>query len=125
MADVNIRYWKRNDKTGTIYFATATNAGHDKAENDPDATEIAFNEYKDNVPDKVHNGADRGAPPHAALQGKQAAWEALQHWTAEYGETVAVQDQIAMLELWKFQLCSWASSTMAAQPTPGSSTHVN
>lgn len=128
MADVNIRYWKREEKDGVIYFATATNAGHTKAEADTSASEVGFEEYRQNVPASVHNGADRHTQPPAASdpqQAKQAAWAALQAWTNQYGDVVAVQDQVAMLELWKFQLCAWAANTMAAQINAGAQSNVN
>ena len=50
MTDVKLRYWKRDDKDGMIYFATATNAGHARAEADETAHEVTFAEYVENVP---------------------------------------------------------------------------
>lgn len=135
MAKIETRYWKRarhdldKNPAEVIYFATDTNAAHVRAENDPHAQECGFREYSDNVPEQVHNGADRGtAPVELAdpLVGKQQAWEALQAWTHAHGDSVAIQDQIAMLELWKHQLCMWATSTMAAQLKPqGNTNNVN
>lgn len=118
MNEPTLRYWKRPGKDGIIYYATATNAGHARAEADTTATEITYDEYDANVPPQVHNGADRNEPPRAAAPGdpvlaKQAAWSALQTWTAQHGDNVAIQDQIAMLELWKHQLCTWATASIA------------
>jgi hypothetical protein len=132
MSDVSIRYWKRAESDGTtVYFATATNAGHAKAEDDERATSISYREYQDNVPQQVHNGADRetASIPNSPIEGKQAAWMALQGWTDTHSNNVAIQDMIAMLELWKFQLCAWANATMAqnqgAQVKPQESNNVN
>lgn len=128
MTDVSIRYWKRPEKDGIIYFATATNAGHAKAEADERATEVQYEEYSQNVPQQVHNGADRIEQAHSGtpIEYKQAAWMALQAWTHSHGDSVAIQDQIAMLELWKHQLCMWATSTMAAKLKPeGVASNVN
>lgn len=128
MVDVNLRYWKREEKDGVIYFATATNAGHTKAEADTNASEVGFEEYRQNVPASAHNGADRTPQTPTApdpQQAKQAAWEALQAWTNHYGDVVAVQDQIAMLALWQFQLSAWATNTMAANLNQGVQSNVN
>lgn len=113
-----LRYWRRAAKDGIIYFATATNAGHAKAEADEQAIEVGYQEYSENVPQQVHNGADRSPEQvHSGtpIEAKQAAWLALQAWTQNHSDNVAIQDMIAMLELWKWQLCGWANSSMAKQ----------
>lgn len=115
MTDVKIKYWKRDNPkdNGTVYFATATNAGHARAESDSYAVEISEQEYRQNVPEE---SKDSAAPVPPA---KQAAWQELQLWTQKYGDKVAVQDQIAMLELWKHQLCAWAVDTMQNETQQG------
>jgi hypothetical protein len=117
MDKIETRYWKRETDNGVIYFATDTNAAHARAESDKHAMEVGFREYSDNVPKEVHNGADRATNGAATIppdiEAKQAAWQDLQNWTKVHGDHVAIQDQIAMLELWKFQLCAWANNTMA------------
>lgn|SRR5574340_477626 len=133
MTNVNIRYWKRGEKDGIVYFATATNAGHAKAEADNHAVEVDYKEYSENVPSQVHNGADRDteadraerANSGAPIEGKQAAWMALQAWTQTHSNNVAIQDMIAMLALWQWQLCGWANSTMAQQGQPEIKPNVN
>lgn len=117
MSDVGkIRYWKRadRDKDGMIYFATATNAGHARAEGDDKATEITFEEYRTNVPQQVHNGADREAASQPAdpAQAKAQAFAELQEWSNRNSHACTIQDQIAMLALWNHQLCNWAMTAM-------------
>lgn len=134
MDKIETRYWKRErmdlkaGDTEVIYFSTDTNAAHSRAEGDPHAKECGLTEFSENVPKEVSNGAARAAGPELVdpLIGKQQAWESLQAWTHTHGDSVAIQDQIAMLELWKHQLCMWATSTMAAQLKPeGVNNNVN
>lgn len=122
-----LRYWKRNAKDGVIYFATATNAGHAKAEADEQAIEVQYEEYSQNVPQQVHNGADRTEQAHSGtpIESKQAAWMALQAWTQQHSNNVAIQDMIAMLALWQWQLCGWANNTMSQQEQPEIKPNVN
>jgi hypothetical protein len=117
MNDVTVRYWKRENQIdeGTVYFATATNAGHLKAEKDGSAYEISHEEYNNWVPRGM--GDVPPTPPVDTLavanKAKSDAWEMLQGWTHKCSDSVAIQDQIAMLELWKFTLCAWANNSMA------------
>lgn len=123
-----IKYWKRAEPDGnTVFFATATNAGHDRAEKDERASQITEEEYRANVPKDADLKTDtpkraEQAKPQQEEQtqfipddliAKNEAWDALQQWTFQFKDRIAIQDMIAMLELWKYQLCGHATSAMA------------
>lgn len=119
-----IRYWKREEvdpktKTvGMIYFATASNAAHARAEDDTKATEVGFEEYSSNVPKGVHNGEDRTPEPIKPTDpvdpaaAKAQAFMELQEWSQRNSGSCTIQDQISMLALWQHSLCNWALAAM-------------
>jgi len=128
----DIRHWKRSEPDGTtVYFATATNAGHDKATKDERAQQISADEYYANVPKeavraaapKAVNGSQspaaadptpsEGSAEAEDISAKQAAWGSLQDWTTHYSQFINVQDMIAMIALHQHQLCETAFRAMA------------
>lgn len=127
----DIRHWKRAEPDGTtMYFATATNAGHDKATKDERATSISADEYYANVPKetvradapKAVNGSEKVAaadptpapanPKAEDISAKQAAWGSLEDWTKHYSQFINVQDMIAMFALQQHHLCNAAFHAM-------------
>src|ERR1700743_1050385 len=101
----DIRHWKRSEPDGTtVYFATATNAGHDKATKDERAQQISADEYYANVPKEAVRAASpkavtrsespaEAAPPPSEgsaetedTSAKQRPWGSLQDWTTHYSQ---------------------------------------
>lgn len=92
-------YWKRTAIDGIIYFAAeADSPAETAAQNDKEATQISKQEYEANVPDVVHNGADRTQE----IDPKDAAWHNLLVWQSE--AKIPLPDQVAMLEVVSFNL---------------------
>lgn len=118
------KYWKRTikhpvdpSKDEVIYFATEGAEAHKKAEGDPNAVRITPEQYAENVPEAVHNGADRlAAPPapDAHTLAANAAWVELQEWAAKHGG-ITPQEQIVMLELMSHRIKDYVWKTYGAK----------